>query len=482
MIVKREMVSQSTLKEAKSILKSSLNYLRGDLSNIEFSELLRSKHFEEHVKYISRFITFSFLRPLSGIPWEDKNVETFLTSGERQEDYEISFGNHLDLVDEEFNSYIKEHSLDSKMNSEYGSIQIRFGLNMADVEDCSHPWNKDVLSAIDSYLTQYILPYWLNFIQFDKYTVNRDSKPGITVGELSQILIEMGMSFDSNEKTAPFGALFEKEFEFVAIDESEGFVSALDKEWAKGIKVIDALKRDSPLHLFSLINKEEDYRLDFSKGNSLISMALKFGADECLDILLQKGVSLWRTPGGASELLSTEANSTVFTSILPFIRNYNNQKYYSYLRYFMEFMKKEVKASKESGKVISNLEEKIDLLVFLLLLDKKIEVKFLSKFVMDFIYDVLDEDKAYACILSNFYSIDEAKGDFILALKSISKNQLKSLLIKNFYNLYFIYKVTKGRKISPEDIVMDGKNIKQLIEKKYGKTNELVRQINSFWK
>lgn len=479
MMVKRAMVSQEQIEKAKLVLKKGFSNITGEIQSGEYLRFIHSKECLESVKALAKYIKFAFVKPLSGVTQEDKNAQIFLTLRERQDVIsEMNLLNIEDLYNQDFYRYIQENSFESEMNGPFGSIQVRFSIDPDIVEELGYVWDYDNFTAVEVPFVNFILPYWFNFIRFDQFTVNEESKPGITVQEVAKVLIEAGMSYCDKEKDKAYDMLFEEEMKFVLIDEVESVETSIEREWKKGKLILSALEKDNVLKLKVMLTDKKDYLMDFPQGNSLISMAVKFKADNCLDFLLENGASLLRTPGGTFSNLSTEAYRSVFWGLTKFVTSPS----FAWYRFFIEYIKKEVSIAKQKGEAIPQLKEKIDLIAFHLSLDNRWEAKFWCNYINDFVYSVLDEDEASYCIVANFYSIEEAKDLFLQSLKVMPQRKVNELLSKSVGSLYLVYKILKYRKVNPVDVIIEGKNLKHFLEVKYTRTNELIKQINTFWK
>lgn len=475
-MVKRAMIGQEDKDLVAKLFEMGFNALNNNSEKANYQKFIYSAECAKSVKALGRYLKFSFVKPLTGITREDVGNEVFKTTLENRDfhaPYENSVNTNSILLNKlfvGFNDYASENTISSLMNNKYGSIQILLSVDkemcLNDGIDLKGDWD---LKYVYQPLIGYFLPYWLNTVSHNQFIVNHESKPGITVEDMAVIFLEMGMSYDMDSPDS----LFKEAMSYVMIDDVEGFQNTVRKEWVRGNNLLCALEKDDVLMLSSLLSANPgDLRMDFPQCNSLISLAVKLQAENCLDVLLMKGASLWRSVGALDNSLSVDGDRSVFSAL---ITTTPLPSFASYV-FFMEYMKKEVISERENKREIVALQDKVKLIIHHLSLENRWDKVFFNRYVIDFVYSVLEDNRAHECIVDNYFDMTELSPDFKIAVQNISQKSLAKLIEKNFKNLLFLYRVTSHRSL-PSNMIIKGRKIKDLVSESYNMEIPMIKSI-----
>lgn len=473
MMIQRAMLGEQDKELVINLFMMGFKALNNSEYLINYHKYIYSAECVKSAKALGRYLKFAFVKPLTGITKEDVNNEIFKTTLESKNFTAVDLQNHNSLILNKvflgLNDYLKENTISSLVNNKYGSIQLMLSIDkeacLLDGIDFEGDWD---LRYVYQPLVGFVLPYWLNAITPNQFIVNHESKPDMTVEDVSKVMFELGMSYDMDNENA----LFKEAMSYVMIDDVEGFDTSVKKEWIRGNNLLAAIEKDDMLLLDSLLKSNPgDIRMDFPQCNSLVSLAVKLKAENCLDVLMSNGASLWRSVGALDLSLSIDSDRSVFGSLL---RGNQLTTFAEYV-FFIEYMKKEAEQARLNKKEIPLLKEKVNFIVYHLSMEKRWDKDFFCNFVTDFVYSVLIDNEAHECIISNYFC-DIENENFKIAVQNIAQKDLLRLIEKNFKNLLFLYNVTKYRSL-PANTMINGQKIGSRLLENYNIAIPMVQSV-----
>lgn len=458
--------SQENINNAKKVLFKGLAYHNRDITKKEFINFVYSEECAKSVMFLSRLLTFSLVKEKASSMMGDN----FFYISEKNEAILMSEDlKSLALAEGAgFDKYLSDNGLSSLISSPDGNLKIKFSILPSVVESLGYEWDVDCFAAVQEAFKLFIAPYWLNWDNFDEASVNVESKPGMTVESLLIQLMELGLNYSVD--LPEHQVLFKDEMEFTMVDEFPNFKGQILVEWDLGLKILKIFKNDNPVEMKSLLDAGLDKNIDFPNGNSLVSMAFKYKAVNCLDVLLENGVSLWKEPSRNGE------SDGEYHTILTNMYSGNLITKFQEFQFLMNYMHREFLLLKLQGRKIRNLKEKVNTLIATLKGQQLYEKNFFNRFLLNFACGVLEEEEVNACIISNFYLNSGLSDEFKLAAQNATKKAIRDVL-SNKFDIYLLYKLVTSRVIFAEDVIMEGKNLKEIIESSFDIETEIVRKV-----